>query len=395
MFNPNRILTQLYIKCNIFAFYNPEKGEMRIYFSALILLFTGSGCVKSYEFKNKDVTPALVIEGQISNISFYESTKYPADGRFFTVRLSQTSMVSNIRNPAVKNAAVYLTDVSGNQWTYTPTPNSAGVYTLYDRDFHADSGNEYKLHVILSDGESYESDWEKLPEHLPGPMGNISFSEVESKQFIYINNEKTLANIRGINVKLKLPEDSGKTPIYYKWNFSPTWIYRATLLRPSDPRYRCWISDPNYLSDYVIHKDLIGDYNQDLFYLQIDFNGRIFDRLSVLIHQYSMTEDYYNYWQEIHEQGNRKGLFDPPPFNLHSNLHSVNPSLKVYGYFGVVEEQIKRWNISRTDLSYPVKNTWKDACNPNVIMISPYSPCINCFNASDYATNQQPDWWEK
>jgi hypothetical protein len=124
-----------------------------------------------------------------------------------------------------------------------------------------------------------------------------------------------------------------------------------------------------------------------------EWNGRYFDRISVLISQFIMTEKYYNYWKEIQEQNRRKGIFDSPPFNLQSNLYSENPGLKVYGYFGVVQEKGKRWDFTRTDLSYPVENTWEDACILTVI--TPFSPCINCLNISDYATTVKPYWWDE
>jgi hypothetical protein len=368
---------------------------MRVILYGLVFLLLSYGCVQIYEFNNKNNTPSLVIEGQISDKSYTDCLNYPADGRYFSVKLRWTSPVTNTKDPPAKGATVYLSDQNGNRWNYSESLTNPGEYFLYDRDFRAQQGIQYKLIVSVSDGREYESDWEQTPAFDPGPMGNIDFSEVQSQQYIYRGNEKILTNIRGINVSILLPEDPVDNPIYYKWDFTPTWVYRATLSRPSDPKYRCWISNPYYLSDYMMHKDNTGNYKQDLFYLPIDFNDRIYDRLSVLIRQYYMSENYFNYWQEIQEQGFRKGLFDPPPFNLQTNLHSNDPSQNVYGYFGVVVEQAKRWNISRTDLSYPVENTWMQDCNPGLKVITEFDPCINCFNSSEFAKNSEPDWWEK
>ena len=72
-----------------------------------------------------------------------------------------------------------------------------------------------------------------------------------------------------------------------------------------------------------------------------------------------------------------------------------NPDLEVFGYFGVVNEQAKRWYFSRTDLSYPVANTWRELCmNPNILPAAK-AQCYSCFNyGKGIPTNVKPFWWE-
>lgn len=366
---------------------------MQKFLTYFFIPITFTACVELYDFKVDNDRPSLVVEGQISNISFNKSRGYPADGRYFSVKLRRTSPVTNTRDQMVSNAQVKLEDTRGDQWYYTASEEQPGIYMLYDKEFQAEEGLQYKLLVTLPSGEKYDSDWERLPEYLPEPIGDIDFEEVELLQYEYRNGERTLTNVRGINVKIELPILSFKDPVYYKWDFSPTWVYRAPMAHPMNGNYQCWISNPYYLSDYVVHRDYIGGYKKDLFFLQVDGNDRIFDRLSVLIHQYSMSENYYDYWKEIQQQNERKGLFDPPPFNLKSNLHSENPDQEVFGYFGVVEEQGFRWDFNRNNLSYPVPNTWDENCQNRII--SPWDKCISCFNYSEYATNVKPEWWDK
>ena len=355
----------------------------------------GMGCVEIYEFNIKNDKPSLVIEGQISNVSFNECHEFPAEGRYFTVRLSKTSNVDNVRDKKVNNASVYLTDDRGNIWEYIASVRYPGIYTLLEEDFKAEPGVSYQLQVISDEG-FYSSDWEQLPEVEPGPMGDIDFEETVKQAYVYKNMERVLIDIRGVNVSVGLPEVLSSDPVFYRWTFAATWVFRATLVSQLEDDYQCWITDPYYLSNYVMHKDNVGGYRNDLFFLKVDGNDRIFDRISILINQYAMQEGYYNYWKEILEQDERTGLFDPPPYNLQSNLHAENPDLEVFGYFGVVNEQAKRWNFSRTDLSYLVPNTWKEFCqNPNILPAAK-AQCYSCFNyGTGIPTIAKPFWWDE
>lgn len=359
-----------------------------------LLLILTSGCVELYDFRIKNENPSLVIEGEISDLSYNEYKEIPADGRYFSVRLSQTNNVSNVRNKPVGNADVRLVDSEGSTWSYEASEVNPGYYFLMDRDFQAAAGIQYRLIVILPEGSRYESAWEQMPETEPQPMGDIHFEEVVRQQYEYRNRERLFVNVRGADVKIDLPVLRENGTVFYKWDFDATWIYRATLVSSLSPVYRCWITNPYYLSDYVLQKDNIGGYPQDLFFLRVDGNDRIFDKISFLIRQYAMSEAYYNYWMEIRQQDERKGLFDPPPFNLISNLHAQDPEREVFGYFGVVREQGKRWYFSRLDLEVPVENTWSEFCrNPDAI---PPPKCSSCLEYGEgIAVNEQPWWWEE
>ncbi|MCK5470457.1 MAG: hypothetical protein KAI99_18170, partial [Cyclobacteriaceae bacterium] len=67
-------------------------------FAVIILLLLTADCVEPYNFRIENNQPTLVIEAHISNVSFLETKDYPSDGRYFSVKLSYTSDVINIRN---------------------------------------------------------------------------------------------------------------------------------------------------------------------------------------------------------------------------------------------------------------------------------------------------------
>ena len=109
-------------------------------------------------------------------------------------------------------------------------------------------------------------------------------------------------------------------------------------------------------------------------------NHKVYVKYSSLIVQHVLTEEFYFFWKEMQEQNEGGAIFDKPPFNLRTNFHSLSGDKKVSGYFGVVQEQAKRWYFSIKDLSYYVENTAKTDCT---IPFTEYT-CPNASIARDY-----------
>lgn len=95
----------------------------------LVFLIAGA-CVERYEFVIKDNAVALVVEGYISDRPFNDTRSHPSDGRYFSVRLSLTGDVTNVRQIPVSEAVVKLENTSGG-WAYTE--KAAGMYELPDK----------------------------------------------------------------------------------------------------------------------------------------------------------------------------------------------------------------------------------------------------------------------
>ena len=62
-----------------------------------LLVVAAAGCVEPYEFVIKNNDPSLVIEAFVSDKSFNETIDYPSDGRYFAVKLTTTTDVTNVR----------------------------------------------------------------------------------------------------------------------------------------------------------------------------------------------------------------------------------------------------------------------------------------------------------
>lgn len=370
-------------------------------FSILFLFFIFS-CIEPYEFVISNNYPSLVVEAYISDKSFSETLSYPSDGRYFNVNLSQTSDVTNTRPAPVTGAVVKLVS-DENEWTYTETGN--GRYTLYDNEFKAVTGTNYKLRVQVAEA-IYESKWTSLPDHEKPVVGDIGFRENERLGYVIEQGEPVVRTIKEIVSNVEVQKNQSGKPLYYRWKFTPTWVYKPPFSPGNtSPGNTCWISEPNYLNSYALQEDYKGEYKTDLFSIQTVRNERIYEDLSVLVIQYNMRDDFYSFWKGMKDQNEGNTFFDIPPFNLESNFHCITDDKPVSGFFGVVYEDAKRWYFNKNDLSYAVENTLRADCLVDYGPPLPGCPiplpamdcaCKYCLaNEKGSPTDVRPEWWRK
>lgn len=352
-----------------------------LFFSLLFLTLTPA-CVEPYEFVIEKKSPALVVEGLVTDISFEETVQYPSDGRYFFVKLSYAHNVVNQRSEVVSGAKVSLLSTGGKEWEYTE--QEAGKYLLLDKEFKATEGLGYKLRIMLPNEDSFESEWQALPAVKEQPMGDISFDEISRDEYAMIAGKKLVRPVEGIAVKVALPPNSGEEPAFYRWDFVPHWIYIVPY--PDYINRICWISSKTYLSDFTLHKDRVGGYRKELFFVPTHRNERFYTDFSLLIRQLAIDESYYQFLNEVQlqSQGN---INDTPPYNLHTNLKPVNNSKQVEGYFGLARETATRWYFNRWELSYFVENHFETlGCKPAC------RDCLLYWNGTP--TLERPVWWK-
>jgi hypothetical protein len=108
-----------------------------------------------------------------------------------------------------------------------------------------------------------------------------------------------------------------------------------------------------------------------------------------------MTDAEFAFWNEMKMQAEGGAINDTPPFNIVSNF--VNKDKKrVSGYFGVSQEQARRWYFNIEDLSYHVVKTLKADC---LVDYGPGGPSAGCLDCREYshgeATTIPPVWWPR
>ena len=107
---------------------------------------------------------------------------------------------------------------------------------------------------------------------------------------------------------------------------------------PADQIFQCWVTDSsqniNLNSSAKLSSDVITKNS-------IDFipstSEKLGIRYSILVKQYALTEEAYNYWTQLKKNTEQLGsIFDTQPSEIPGNIHCVTvPSEPVLGYISV------------------------------------------------------------
>lgn len=364
---------------------------MRYHHIFWLLFLLVSGCIEPYNFKVETETRSLVVEAFITDKSFVDTRGYPSDGRYFKARVTYSGDVTNERPTPVQGVVVFVEDDQGASWQYIET--EPGTYVLADDVFHALPERKYRL-TVQTGAEVYQSSWEQLPAARTPVMGDIGFTETEKDVFEVEANETVIRTKKGIEPHVHVSPNTSGESLYYRWEYEPMWIYAAPLAPRSSGL--CWVTGfPWYLNEYELQVDNVGGYDKPLFFIETVRNEKLFEQFSLLVKQYVMDDDYYFFWKEMKDRATGVGINEVPPFNLKSNYTSSNPDKKVFGYFGVAQEQARRWYFSTKDLSYKVENTLKADC---LVDYGPGGPAPECRYCESYGdgdpTTVRPTWWQ-
>ena len=317
-----------------------------------------SSCKKSYNPPVlKTDNKFLVIDGVL--VSSLDSPSVFNLSR--TIKLTDTTFSSFPEAAAI----VSVEGKNGEIFNFIEEPG--GIYKAEHTIFN--NAEQYRLKIQTANGNQYESDFVDVK--TTPPIDSISW-QYQNDVEIYANTHDPLNNTK-----------------YYRWDFIETWQHRAKLSRSiaqtngliyyidsTNQTFDCW-SNMNStqiltgssvaLSEDVISKDLINTIPQN--------SDKIGIRYSILVKQYALAEDAYQYFQILKKNTESLGsIFDAQPTQLIGNIHSVkNPSEIVIGFFTASTVQQKRifinrddvipWNPIDTGRSCDIKNIPQDSNN--------------------------------
>jgi hypothetical protein len=184
----------------------------------------------------------------------------------------------------------------------------------------------------------------------------------------------------------------------------------------------CWLSGSSTEINIITTEGLaVSDVQeQPIRYLSFN-NERLNFRYSILVKQYALDEEGYEFWKNLKETNESTGtLFDVLPFPLTANIRNEDdPSEPVLGYFDISTVSSERIYIDRTDIpAGTVIPSLFRGCSGNAgdtlvspgdvprfsrggYLISYYvfptgyimvpKSCIDC---TIYGSNVKPDFWE-
>ena len=285
---------------------------------------------------------------------------------------------------------------------------------------------QYRLRINTTGGEQYLSDL-------------TSF-----KQTPAIDSINFISDASGINIYVNT-HDPANASHYYQWNYTETWEYNTAeysffkyvpdtvpptvvFRNPSEQIERCWHTD----SSTSIFLGSTAKLSQDVVYKyplnHLLPNSQIASVLySMLVRQYALTEDAYNYLSLMQKNSTSLGsIFDAQPSDLKGNIHCIsNPALQVIGYVsaGTMSQQrlfiYRRQIISNYSFTCAAPDIFvalaADSLNkyfdPPYSYLIPYTPLLKHFNNQGFwdgwianrstcvdctlqgGTNQKPSFW--
>jgi hypothetical protein len=273
----------------------------------------------------------LVVEGLI-NIT---------DSTF--INLSRTVNVSakTTVKPELK-ATVTIESNAGGSYPLKEVGN--GVYAA--APLNLNPAIQYRLRIKTSNGNTYASDFSQT--NITPPIDSV----ITDKQH------------DGIHIGVNTHNAQGTTR-YYRWDYVETWQFATyyqsnyvstgpaglTVAPRTNDITHCW---GNNISSNIILASTTG-LSQDLLLnspiTYVPSNSeKLSIRYSILIRQYALTKEGYDYWTLLKKNTEQLGtIFDSQPSASIGNIHNVNNASEVViGYINAGTVSQTRIYIDRT-----------------------------------------------
>jgi hypothetical protein len=341
----------------------------------MLVLLAVAGCKDPYEMELRSTDKSLlVVEGFLNK------------GAVTTIRLSRTISLANSNQ--VKPELNSMLTVEGKDNTSAPLASRGAGF--YDGNLtQLEAGKEYRLRIRTADGKEYLSDYVTV-KNTP-PIDSVSWRQEDD----------------GVRIFASAHDNTNNT-LYYRWDYTETWeihsgysaIFKlvppTTIVPrnlPAEDVSVCWKTTNSSTILVASTAQLNADVMKEspLFHIPRR-DERLGHRYSVLVRQYALSKEAYEYLQIMKKNTESLGsIFDPQPAEVTGNIRSVsNPEEQVVGYITASTVQEKRLFITSNQLTGPgflmlcesilVKNHPDSIRNQLSSSFQPYDAKYNDFN---------------
>ncbi len=301
--------------------------------SVLIIPLIFAGCITQFVPETKEDPNLLVVEGLITDqpeANIVKLSKSMPLGKMATVK-------------PLTGCTVSLKDDSGNTFMLTESETS-GTYLTDPATFQGVVGRRYTLHINTNNATATHYSYESVPMEMRAvpAIDSLYYEKV-------VVREKTGSSgpQDACQVYLNTHDPQGKCR-YYRWNYTETWKFEVPYMVTNSI---CWITSD---SKEIIIKNTTGLSEDRVTRFPLKFISNETDRLnmrySILVNQYSVSEDELTYWRELQTISQKVGgLYDIIPSSVPGNIFCIeNPGEQVLGYFSVSARTSKRIYIDET-----------------------------------------------
>lgn len=374
------------------------------------LVFMAS-CIEEYNLPSNATEmykEELVIQGRILS------------GQQSAIYISQTSPFGKGQGKSIETATVTIIGQNGYE-------SEVGVYDNQHSHYAIETtllppNTLYAVKVIWN-GETYQSDFQEL--QTSPDIDEITYKETNDGISIHVSTHDA--------------EDGRRA---YMWTYEEDWEFHSDInmfsmgapilynskiysgTASNNPYYYCWGHNDSYniyiYSTENLRENRVTEYK--LFDIPID-DIRISYIYSILVKQWSLSDDAYNYFriQKLYTEES-SGLFTPMPTEIQGNMKCIsNPDIKVRGYVLAATITSKRFFIYEKDLNNPSEyenchtsipdpfngyweKWWTEYIDEGkAIAVVPtssldlystlyYQECFDC-RKTEGATKKRPDFW--
>jgi hypothetical protein len=338
-----------------------------------LLLLTGS-CVESFTPEVEEIPEMIVISGRISS-----------PGGQQIVEVSKSTPYSEPYFNPVSKCTVIITDDKNNRFALKE--NAPGKYSGWIDWTYLIPGTGFRVEVTTPEGKQYQSDSETM---LPCPPIENIYYEVKSKDTDDPDNP-----LYGIQFYLNT-DASGYERKNFMWDLTETWEYHSKYLiadyydgrinfvgNEDDSLFYCWKTNRIYdIYTFTANNLTSGTITRYPLNYVSGNSDRLSVKYSLLVKQYAISENAYNYWNAAQRQSqNTDGLYETQPVSITGNIHCItNPEETVLGYFMVSSYTEKRIFVP-SDFEFPI---YYPSCQPYGLDEQSLNVFLSNYDPEDY-----------
>ena len=369
------------------------------YISAIFCSLLLSRCITQFVPETDEDQELIVVEGLITDQPEVYKVKVS-----LSMPLGKKSVIKPLRG-----CNVYITYGQNNMHLLNES-GSSGIYVTDPAVFTGEIGRKYTLHINTNSSTINHYSYQSLPMEMYGvpPIDSLYYEKVTIKPKAERSGEW-----EGCQIYLNTGDTEGLCR-NYRWDYTETWKFQLPYFVPNQT---CWITcnsaDIHVKSTSVLAVNRIS--RLPVKYISNE-SDMLAVRYSILVNQYSISEDEFSYWDKLRKISEEVGgLYDITPATIPGNIFCVeDPSEQVLGYFSVSAKNSKRIYIDEYFKGLvnlysdcPSDTIYGSAPIPNlntsawIIVDEPYEmPPFKiitnrkgCADCTVRGTNVQPDFW--
>ncbi|MGZ3754183.1 MAG: DUF4249 domain-containing protein [Mucilaginibacter sp.] len=277
------------------------------------------------------------------------------------IKLSRTVNISSASTTKPELKAIISIE-SNKGDSYALMELGSGTYAA--PPLNLNKTNQYRIRIKTTNGEQYLSD----------------FGETKVSPLIDSITFKTTKNLK-IYVNTHDPNNATR---YYRWDFTEAWEFHPSfnsqyisdglhivLRTPAQQIWDCYTGDissnitlgtTTQLSQDVVTQQLVNTIDSSAEKISVKY--------SILVKQYALTQDAYNYWTLLKKNTEQLGsIFDSQPSASIGNIHCVNnPNEPVIGYISAGTVTTSRIYILNNQLPNWYTKAYYPTCGADTVI---------------------------